>query len=88
MNASHNEPNDHVSHNEPHDSNEFEASNGAGTVNTPRDGETLDRPVLDGSTENYGQEGQEKNPRYGQENPEPIRRPSTGEETPTPDEES
>lgn len=75
-----------ASHNEPHRSNEREASNGEGTFNSPLEGETLDRPVLDGSTEDYGQEGQEKNPRYGEENPELIRRPSTGEETPTPDE--
>ena len=76
-----------ASHNEPHQASEHEASNGEGTVSTPLEGDTLDRPVLDGSTEDYGQEGQEKNPRYGQENPELIRRPSTGEETPTPDEE-
>lgn len=75
-----------ASHNEPHHSNEREASNGEGTLNSPLEGETLDRPVLDGSTEDYGQEGREKNPRYGQENPELIRRPSTGKETPTPDE--
>ncbi|WP_053352743.1 hypothetical protein [Leucobacter musarum] len=74
------------SHTHPHPANEHEASNGGGTVHDFGSGETLDHPVLDGSTEDYGSEGQEKNPRYGQENPELIRHPETGEETPTPDE--
>ena len=74
------------SHNHPHPATDHEASNGAGTVGSFGEGETLDHPVLDGSTEDYGQEGREKNPRYGQENPELIRHPETGEETPTPDE--
>lgn len=67
-----------------HPATEHEASNGAGTVSSPK-GETLDHPVLDGSTEDYGLEGVEKNPRYGQEDPELVRHPETGEKTPTPE---
>ncbi len=63
-----------------HGSSDRQASNGAGTVRTPSKGETLNHPVLDGSTENYGEEGQEKNPRYGEDDPALIRHPETGEE--------
>lgn len=70
----------------PHDSSEREASNGAGTVGTPSEGETLDHPVLDGSTERYDEEGQEKNPRYGEDDPALIRHPETNEETAPTDE--
>lgn len=73
---------------EPHDATETEASNGAGTVSEPPEGERLDHPVLDGSTEDYGHEGAQQNPRYGMEDPGLIRHPETGEKTPVPDEEA
>lgn len=72
----------------PHEATETEASNGAGTVSKPPEGETLDHPVLDGSTEDYGSEGERQNPRYGMEDPGLIRHPETGEKTPIPDEEA
>lgn len=79
------EPNRH----EPHAANEHEASNGAGTVNTPSKGGTLDHPVLDGSTEHYTEdEAVEQNARHGEEDPGLVRHPETGEKTPVPDEES
>lgn len=65
---------------------ETQAPNGMGTVTKSPTGDTLDRPILDGATVDYGEEGRAKNPRYGQENPELIRDTETGEETPTPDE--
>ncbi|MBK0419165.1 hypothetical protein JD276_08980 [Leucobacter sp. CSA1] len=71
----------------PHEATRFQASNGAGTVSGPPPGETQDRPILDGSTEDEAERHVE-NPRRGMENPELIRHPETGEETPTPDEES
>ncbi|RGE22067.1 hypothetical protein D1J51_05530 [Leucobacter sp. wl10] len=71
-----------------HDASDTEASNGAGTVHSPPHGGTLDHPILDGSTEDYGAEGAEVNPRYGEEDPALVRHPETGEETPTPDEEA
>ncbi|MBK0420495.1 hypothetical protein JD292_00135 [Leucobacter sp. CSA2] len=37
----------------PHPGSKTEAPNGMGTAHPPRTGETLDRPVLDGSTEDY-----------------------------------
>jgi len=71
----------------PHPSNEHEASNGAGTVHTPASGETLDHPVLDGSTEHYDEgEARDKNARFGEEDPGLVRHPETGEKTPVPDE--
>lgn len=71
----------------PHPSSDSEASNGEGTVESP-EGETLNHPILDGSTEDYGSEGREKNPRYGEEDPGLVRHPETGEKTPIPDEEA
>lgn len=70
-----------------HEATETEASNGMGTVTHSLRGETLDHPILDGSTEYYGDEGGVQNPRFGEKNPGLIRHPETGEETPTPDEE-
>lgn len=37
----------------PHPATKTEAPNGMGTAHPPRTGETLDRPVLDGATEDY-----------------------------------
>ncbi|WP_336658933.1 hypothetical protein [Leucobacter sp. USHLN153] len=75
------------SHTHPHPGTEHEASNGGGTVSSySSSGGVLDHSVLDGSTEDYGLEGAEKNPRFGQENPELVRDTETGEETPIPDE--
>ena len=71
----------------PHEATRFRASNGAGTVSGPPPGETQDRPILDGASE--GESDRDvQNPRRGMENPELVRHPETGEETPTPDEES
>ncbi|PRI12423.1 hypothetical protein [Leucobacter massiliensis] len=64
---------------EPHPASQTEASNGEGTVSTPAEGHTLDHPVLDGSTEDYSGEGEEKNPRYGMEDPGLIRDTESGE---------
>lgn len=61
-----------------------EASNGEGTAESA-EGNTQDRPILDGSTEDYAELGEEVNPRYGQEDPGLIRHPETGEKTPTPE---
>ena len=41
---------------QPHRATETEAPNGQGTAHPPRTGETLDRPVLDGATEYYGED--------------------------------
>lgn len=40
----------------PHQATKTEAPNGQGTAHPPRSGETLDHPVLDGSTEYYGED--------------------------------
>ncbi|WP_449283471.1 hypothetical protein [Leucobacter sp.] len=78
----------HHEKNEPHEATETEASNGEGTVSSPSEGETLDHPVLDGSTEDLGHDGKQQNPRYGMSDPGLIRHPETGEKTPIPDEEA
>lgn len=70
----------------PHTASDSEASNGMGTLHGALRGESLKHPVLDGSTEYYADD--DVDPRYGMDNPELIRHPSTGEETPTPDEEA
>lgn len=70
-----------------HSANENQASNGEGTAGSSGEGETLDHPVLDGSTEDYGSEGHAKNPRYGMDDPGLIRHFETGEKTPTPEDE-
>lgn len=70
--------------NTPHPATEHEAPNGAGTASDSPEGETLDRPVLDGATEEYGAQGQRVNPRHGMSDPGLIRHPETGEKTPTP----
>lgn len=72
----------------PHGDSPLEAANGGGTVSHPAHGETLDHPILDGSTEQYLEDAEEQNPRLGMEDPALIRHPETGEKTPTPDEES
>lgn len=72
--------------NDVHDATESDASNGEGTVVDSPDGETLDHPVLDGSTVDYDEEGEDRNPRYGMEDPGLVRHPETGEKTPTPNE--
>lgn len=82
MNASN--PDAHV----PHGESAHEAANGEGTISHSRHGETLDHPVLDGSTESYVAEAEEQNPRRGMEDPGLIRHPETGEKTPTPNEEA
>lgn len=70
-----------------HAANEHEASNGAGTVSAPPRGETLDHPVLDGSTEHFSvEEAIDKNARFADEDPGLVRHPETGEKTPVPDE--
>ena len=81
MAASH--PDAHV----PHGDSPSEAANGGGTAHSAH-GDTLDHPILDGSTENYADEAAEQNPRLGMEDPGLIRHPETGEKTPTPDEEA
>jgi hypothetical protein len=68
-----------------HHATDTEASNGEGTVDTPTEGETLDHPVLDGSTEYYGNEEGESDPRSGMSDPALIRHPETGEKSPTPE---
>lgn len=80
-----------MSENEEHDvheATETEAQNGHGTASAPTGGETQNRPILDGSTVDYGRAGSGVNPRYGEEDPGLVRHPETGEKTPTPDEES
>lgn len=72
----------------PHPATEHEAPNGAGTTGAMPHGATQDRPLLDGSSEYYVPEGEEKNPRYGEEDPGLVRHPETGHKTPTPNEES
>ncbi|WP_053382960.1 hypothetical protein [Leucobacter celer] len=74
--------------NEPHEATETEAGNGEGTVSALPEGETQDRPVLDGSTDHLGHDGKQQNPRYGMSDPGLIRHPETGEKTPIPDEEA
>ncbi len=74
--------------NEVHEETATEASNGEGTASSPPKGGTQDRPILDGSTVDYGREGRIDNPRYGMEDPGLVRHPETGEKTPTPDEET
>ncbi|QIM18362.1 hypothetical protein G7066_06335 [Leucobacter coleopterorum] len=69
----------------PHGESETEAANGLGTVHHSPRGETLRHPILDGSTEHYDED---VDPRFGMDNPELIRHTSTGEETPTPNEEA
>lgn len=39
----------------PHPATDTEAPNGEGTVTPPTTGATLDRPVLDGASEYYGE---------------------------------
>ncbi|QAB17005.1 hypothetical protein Leucomu_02915 [Leucobacter muris] len=73
--------------NEVHEETATEASNGKGTAASPPKGGTQDRPILDGSTVDYGREAKADNPRYGMDDPGLVRHPETGEKTPTPDEE-
>lgn len=68
----------------PHHADDTHASDGAGTVNTPLGGETLDHPILDGATEYYGQEEEGEDPRYGEEDPALIRHPETGKKSKSP----
>lgn len=68
----------------PHDNDATRASDGAGTVNTPLDGETLDHPILDGATEHYGQEEEAQDPRYGEADPVLIRHPDKGKKSKSP----
>lgn len=68
----------------PRHADDNNASDGEGTVNTPLDGETLDHPVLDGSSEDYGQEGADQNPHHGMDDPALIRKPETGKKTQAP----
>ena len=74
--------------NEVHQATATEAANGEGTASSPPKGGTQNRPILDGSTVDYGREGRIDNPRYGMHDPGLVRHPETGEKTPTPDEES
>ncbi|WP_427869431.1 hypothetical protein [Leucobacter luti] len=75
--------------NVPHHGTEAAAPNGEGTVHAPREGETLNRPVLDGASEHYGNgAAEELDPRQGMDDPGLIRDTETGEKTPIPDEES
>ncbi len=78
----------HTPEEAPHEADRLDAGNGQGTVSGPPDGETQDRPVLDGSTQGDEAERSVENPRKGMEDPGLIRRPETGEKTPIPDEES
>lgn len=73
---------------EVHEATQFEASNGEGTLRRKPQGTRLNHPVLDGSTEYYGEAGREANPRFAQEDPGLVRHPETGEKTPVPDETS
>lgn len=43
----------------PHPASATEAPNGAGTVSPETSGSTLDRPILDGASETYGNDPQE-----------------------------
>ncbi|WP_336992646.1 hypothetical protein [Leucobacter sp. VD1] len=74
--------------NEVHQATATEAANGEGTASSPPKGGTQNRPILDGSTVDYGREGRIDNPRYGMHDPGLVRHPETREKTPTPDEES
>ena len=71
----------------PHEATRFDAGNGQGTVSGPPDGETQDRPILDGSTQGAAAEREVDNPRRGMEDPGLVRDTETGEKTPVPDEE-
>lgn len=81
-----------MSHHEQHEQHEQSRAaegDGAAESSTSTSGdETVDRPVLDGSTEDLGHDGQRQNPRYGMSDPGLIRHPETGEKTPIPDEEA
>lgn len=71
---------------EPHEATEHDAGDGQGTVTESPSGETLDHPVLDGSTMSDEAEREVDNPRRGMSDPGLVRHPETGEKTPTPKE--
>lgn len=66
-------PQEKRTHFEPHGATNTEASNGEGTVHESPKGETLDHPVMDGSTLSDEEEREVVNPRRGMEDPALIR---------------
>ncbi|QBE48804.1 hypothetical protein [Leucobacter triazinivorans] len=65
-----------------------ESDEASGVSSSGAGDEKMDRPILDGSTDDLGHDGQRQNPRYGMSDPGLIRHPETGEKTPIPDEEA
>lgn len=59
----------------PHPATDTEAANGEGTASPPPTGDTLNRPIMDGASEFYGDEAEAVNPRLGMTDPELVRHP-------------
>ena len=74
-------------HDQPHKADRIDAGTGQGTVSKHPEGETQDRPVLDGSTESAAAEASTDNPRRGMVDPGLIRHPERGKHDPEFDEE-
>ena len=77
-------PKEERKHFEPHEATETDAGNGQGTVDKSPTGETLDHPVMDGSTLSDEEEREVVNPRRGMEDPALIRDTEEGKKTPNP----
>lgn len=69
---------------EPHEPTKTDAGNGRGTVSGKTEGETLDHPILDGSTLSDEEERQVENPRRGMSDPGLIRQTDTGKKSANP----
>lgn len=76
--------NAHTPENTPHKGDKHDAGTGQGTVSQSPEGETLERPVLDGSTEGKESEREVDNPWRGLEDPALIRHPDKGEKSENP----
>lgn len=68
-------------HGEPREATDTDAGTGQGTSSGPPEGETQDRPVLDGSTLTDEEEKQVEDPRKGMSDPALIRDVESGKKT-------
>lgn len=69
---------------EPHEATEDDAGSGQGTVSGPPEGETQDRPILDGSTMSDEEEEKVEDPRKGMTDPALIRDTESGKKSTNP----